>query len=296
MERRGLLQGWLGGKRSRRRRLAGQVQLTGRLSPGRAGRACAALATAVLAAGACSPPPPNETGYVERLLEDRALKDEFFAAGPDSPVPLDRRSWMLPIRYYEPDLAYRVPAQLTVPDEQPVFQVPTSTGQVRAMQRVGTLEFMLNGEPRTLAALVELPVQEVTRLFVPFRDETTGTETYPAGRYLDLNRTPTGIYDLDFNRRVPSDLLLRRGLRLPLPAPRESSRHPGARRRAAAPGGRAAVPRRGRPGPREPGCRRWRTVTGGPRCGGSSSTSTASSPTPSGCTWAPTRRCWPARA
>ena len=200
MERRGLLQGWLGGKRSRRRRLAGQVQLTGRLSPGRAGRACAALATAVLAAGACSPPPPNETGYVERLLEDRALKDEFFAAGPDSPVPLDRRSWMLPIRYYEPDLAYRVPAQLTVPDEQPVFQVPTSTGQVRAMQRVGTLEFMLNGEPRTLAALVELPVQEVTRLFVPFRDETTGTETYPAGRYLDLNRTPTGIYDLDFNR------------------------------------------------------------------------------------------------
>ena len=200
MERRGLLQGWLGGKRSRRRRLAGQVQLTGRLSPGRAGRACAALAAAVLAAGACSPPPPNETGYVERLLEDRALKDEFFAAGPDSPVPLDRRSWMLPIRYYEPDLAYRVPAQLTVPDEQPVFQVPTSTGQVRAMPRVGTLEFMLNGEPRTLAALVELPVQEVTRLFVPFRDETTGTETYPAGRYLDLNRTPTGIYDLDFNR------------------------------------------------------------------------------------------------
>ncbi len=200
MERRGLLQGWLGGKRSRRRRLAGQMQLTGRLSPGRAGRACAALAAAVLAAGACSPPPPNEAGYVERLLEDRALKDEFFAAGPDSPVPLDRRSWMLPIRYYEPDVAYRVPAQLTVPDEQPVFQVPTSTGQVRAMQRVGTLEFMLNGEPRTLAALVELPVQEVTRLFVPFRDETTGTETYPAGRYLDLNRTPTGIYDLDFNR------------------------------------------------------------------------------------------------
>ena len=180
------------------------------LSPGPAGRvragrdraalAAAALAAAVLAAGACSPPPPDEAGYVERLLEDRAFKDEFFASGPDSPVPLDRRSWMLPVRYYEPDLAYRVPAQLTVPEEQPVFQVPTSTGQVRAMQRVGTLEFMLNGEPRTLAALVELPAADVTRLFVPFRDETSGTETYPAGRYLDLDRTPTGIYDLDFNR------------------------------------------------------------------------------------------------
>lgn len=72
----------------------------------------AALAVATLAA-ACSPPPPDEAGYVERLLEDRARKDEFFASGPDSPVPLDRRPWMLPVRYYEPDLAYRVPAQLT---------------------------------------------------------------------------------------------------------------------------------------------------------------------------------------
>ena len=159
----------------------------------------AALGTMLVAAG-CSPPAPDEAGYIDRLLEDRALKDEVFAEGPDSPVPLDRRSWMLPIRYYEPDLAYRVPARLNVAEDQPVFEIPTSTGQLRSMQRVGTLEFVLNGEARTLAALVELPVEGATRLFIPFRDETSGTETYPAGRYLDLDRTPTGIYDLDFNR------------------------------------------------------------------------------------------------
>lgn len=159
----------------------------------------AVLGTMLVAAG-CSPPAPDEAGYIDRLLEDRALKDEVFAEGPDSPVPLDRRSWMLPIRYYEPDLAYRVPARLNVAEDQPVFEIPTSTGQLRSMQRVGTLEFVLNGEARTLAALVELPVEGATRLFIPFRDETSGTETYPAGRYLDLDRTPTGIYDLDFNR------------------------------------------------------------------------------------------------
>jgi len=38
------------------------------------------------------------------------------------------------------------------------------------------------------------------RLFVPFGDLTNGNETYPGGRYLDLDRTATGIYDLDFNR------------------------------------------------------------------------------------------------
>jgi hypothetical protein len=35
---------------------------------------------------------------------------------------------------------------------------------------------------------------------VPFGDLTNGTETYKGGRYLDLDRTPTGLYDLDFNR------------------------------------------------------------------------------------------------
>jgi uncharacterized protein (DUF1684 family) len=37
------------------------------------------------------------------------------------------------------------------------------------------------------------------RLFVPFADETSGRETYGAGRYLDLDRTSTGIYVIDFN-------------------------------------------------------------------------------------------------
>ena len=38
------------------------------------------------------------------------------------------------------------------------------------------------------------------RLFVPFTDLTSGTETYSAGRYLELDRAPSGIYTIDFNR------------------------------------------------------------------------------------------------
>ena len=148
---------------------------------------------------ACGPTRPNEEGYLQRLVEDRELKDREFG-GADSIVPLDRRSWMVPLRYYEPDVSYRVPAQLSVGDEQPIFEIPTSTGQLRTMQRVGTLEFVLKGEPMTLAALVEIPAQNADHLFVPFRDETSGGETYPAGRYLDLPNTRTGIYELDFNR------------------------------------------------------------------------------------------------
>ena len=148
---------------------------------------------------ACSAPRPDEGTYFERLIAERAAKDESFS-GPDSIVPLDRRSWMVPLHYYDPDPAYRVPAQLRVGDDQPIFEIPTSTGQLRTVQRVGTIEFMLTGEALTLAALVELPAQDSSFLFVPFRDATNGNETYSAGRYLELPNTPTGIYDLDFNR------------------------------------------------------------------------------------------------
>ena len=41
---------------------------------------------------------------------------------------------------------------------------------------------------------------DLNRLFLPFSDLTSGTETYAAGRFLDLDRTATRIYELDFNR------------------------------------------------------------------------------------------------
>ena len=168
---------------------------------------------------ACNPPAPDESDYITLLFEDRALKDEFYGSDPESPVPLDRRSWMVPLRYYELDLTYRVPAQLNLAEDQPIFDIPTSTGLTRPYQRVGRLEFMLNGETRTLAALVELPAQTFDRLFVPFRDETSGTETYSAGRYLDLYRSQTGVYNLDFNRAYHPDCYFNEEYDCPFPPP-----------------------------------------------------------------------------
>ena len=175
--------------------------------------------TVGLSSVACGPPRPDEERYLERLVEDRDLKDREFA-GQNSIVPLDRRSWMVPLRYYEPDVAFRVPAQqLSVGEEQPVFEIPTSTGQLRTVRRVGTLEFVLKGEPMTLAALVELPAQNADNLFVPFRDQTSGDETYPAGRYLDLPNTRTGIYELDFNRAYHPYCYFNEEYECPFPPP-----------------------------------------------------------------------------
>jgi uncharacterized protein (DUF1684 family) len=171
----------------------------------------ALLLLAVATAPACSSGPgaPDDSGYVEDVASARARKDAQFREMPDcgesgsdacSPVPEGKREALLPLRYYPIDLAYSVPASLRLADERPVFEMPTSTGKLRRMQRVGVLEFSLNGQPMSLGAFVEDGTRDITTLFVPFADGTTGSETYEAGRYLDLSPTSTGYYTVDFNR------------------------------------------------------------------------------------------------
>ncbi len=160
----------------------------------------AACAIAPLVACSSGPSAPDDSAYVEGLAADRAVKDTYLLQGQDSPVPADKRGALLPLPYYPIDPSYAVPAALRLSDERPVFEMPTSTGAVRRMQLVGVLEFSLLGESRSLGAFVPEGTQQITRLFVPFADLTTGDSTYSAGRYLDIDTTTTGYYTIDFNR------------------------------------------------------------------------------------------------
>jgi uncharacterized protein (DUF1684 family) len=145
-------------------------------------------------------PPTNDADYLKQLQATRATKDAEFRTALDSPIPRDKVDQLLPLSYFPPDPAYVAPASLKLASDREVVDMPTSTGEVRKEERVGVLEFTLNGQPLTLSAFVEAGSKDVNRLFVPFRDLTSGTETYQAGRYLDLDRTPTGLYNIDFNR------------------------------------------------------------------------------------------------
>jgi len=145
-------------------------------------------------------PPAEPKDYVQQLLADRAQKDKDFRSAPNQPVPSDMMDKLLPLSYFPPDQDYVVPAALKVATTPEVIEIPTSTGETRKEQRVGVLEFTLKGESLTLSAFHDMDSQDMAHLFVPFRDLTSGTETYQAGRYLDLERTPTGLYNIDFNR------------------------------------------------------------------------------------------------
>ena len=152
----------------------------------------AALLIALTACEAKPLPTPDVATW--RIEKDRFMRSS------ESPVPPEQRASFPPLAYFPIDPGYRVPASLTVAQGNDVLQIPTSSGQRRDMRRIGTLRFMLQGRELLLTAFVDASENDMRRLFVPFGDFTNGTETYPGGRYLDLDRTTSGAYDLDFNR------------------------------------------------------------------------------------------------
>jgi uncharacterized protein (DUF1684 family) len=159
---------------------------------------CAAVVAIAGAVACASKPPDDSRDYPAKVAADRASKDAAFQAGND-PIPKARHAEFLPLAYFPIDPDYNVPASLKPSNDPTVIEMPTSTGTQRKMRRAGSLEFALKGQPMKLTAFLEVGA-DPSHLFVPFSDLTSGTETYAAGRFMDLNRNGTGIYEMDFNR------------------------------------------------------------------------------------------------
>jgi len=143
----------------------------------------------------------HEHSYQAALEGYRKEKDAFFKTSPHSPIPEAEREAFDGLPYYplDEDLVFEgLGLQPYTGDEPTSFQIPTSDGKLRPARRAGTFTFELGGAPRRLTAYTFENGQSDS-LFVPFLDETSGHETYGAGRYLDLEPDEDGTYAIDFN-------------------------------------------------------------------------------------------------
>ncbi len=139
--------------------------------------------------------------YEDAVAMFREDKDDFFKNAERSPIPAADRAAFTGLPYYPVDPALYFEDRTLEPyagSEPSHFQIPTSDGKLRPAHRAGTLTFDVGGASQRLTAYV-LNDGEPTSLFVPFLDATSGTETYGAGRYLDLEPEEDGTYILDFN-------------------------------------------------------------------------------------------------
>ncbi len=140
--------------------------------------------------------------WAEQLRANREEKDEFFAEHPQSPIPPEERDDFDGLSYFAPDSTYRTEATVTVHDEPDSVEMETSAETVVRYLWVVTFTFEIEGERHELAGYRQEGDDSRT-LFVPFRDKTTGQQTYRVGRYMELEpeRTLTDgdTVTLDFN-------------------------------------------------------------------------------------------------
>ncbi len=136
--------------------------------------------------------------WVKELEAERGAKNEFMARHPESPF-ISGRVPFHELRFFPPDPGYRVTAHLErLPAPQEAYLRTNRDGQA-VMRYLGDLRFSIDGRALRLR-LYHAGEGVGTSVFVPFRDSTSGKESYGPGRYLTLELNEADDYELDFNR------------------------------------------------------------------------------------------------
>jgi uncharacterized protein len=98
------------------------------------------------------------------------------------------------LRWYEPDPAFRTIGTFNAYPEKRLVQIPNILGDVEPFNAIGTVSFELGGVRHTMEAWGSLK-----SLWLVFRDQTSGRETYPSARFLYTPPVDADTVVVDFN-------------------------------------------------------------------------------------------------
>ena len=124
----------------------------------------------------------------------RTEKDSFFARHMQSPLTPEQKRSFRGLQYFPLDESLRLEVRVERFAEQVEIQILTSTGGMQRYQRYGRFKFEVDGQE------AELTIYKASHgFFLPFVDSLAGKETYPAGRYLEIEPLGGDRCIVDFN-------------------------------------------------------------------------------------------------
>ncbi len=133
---------------------------------------------------------------MSELGDFRRQKDEFFRNDPQSPLTDEQRGVFARLDYFDENPELIIDAALDIEVDSEQIEMQTSTGGVQVYRRAGVVRFEVEGEPAQVTLYAS---DDMDELFLPFRDATSGRETYGAGRYLEVEPPRDGRVTVDFN-------------------------------------------------------------------------------------------------
>ena len=162
--------------------------------------------------------------YQETIIKHRQEYKEAFLKNEGSPVKAEGMQYF---DFFEPDSMFRVKCVFTKTNSPDTFIIPTVDGKQKEYFKYGILSFEIKGEKLQLNAYQSLALMRIPKyknyLFIPFKDSTSGKETYGGGRYLDIETTDIqgDTVILDFNKAYNPYCAFGDGFSCPIP-PKEN--------------------------------------------------------------------------
>ena len=135
--------------------------------------------------------------YLSEIREERRLRDRFMATHAESPFVDGSVAGFRGLSYFPVDPKWVIRGRLERTEPPREAYLRTSRDGQLELRCVGNLTFTLFGKPMHLRAY---HTGATSSLFVPFRDRTSGRESYGPGRYLTLDMSTDDEYAIDFNR------------------------------------------------------------------------------------------------
>jgi uncharacterized protein (DUF1684 family) len=128
------------------------------------------------------------------IQEFRSEKDDFFVHSPQSPLDHEQQRAFQGLRYFPENPSLRIEVPVEVFPTQEIISIQTTGGVPQSYRRYGRFKFTVGSE----SAELTLYASE-DGYFLPFVDSMAGKETYPAGRYIEVEKLANGKFLVDFN-------------------------------------------------------------------------------------------------
>ena len=146
----------------------------------------------------------TDKAYAAQVYQARRQKNQQFRTAATSPLTAAQKAGFDSLRYFAPDVNYRVEAHLHRTAATPTLTLARNDGGTDAYRHYADVDFTLPGQTQQqrLQLLQKVsPAGAQEPLFLPFADATNGPQTYGGGRYLDLPAPAPGAEEitLDFN-------------------------------------------------------------------------------------------------
>ncbi|WP_442592170.1 DUF1684 domain-containing protein [Pedobacter sp. AW31-3R] len=141
--------------------------------------------------------------YPSVIASHREHYKQDFITNTRSPL---KKENLADLHFFEADSSYAVKANIAFLIDEKSFQMPTYSGDSKEYVRYAILKFTLGGQPQQLTVYKSIALSKILTykdyLFLPFTDESNGSDTYGGGRYIDLNAKDMTENDvmIDFNK------------------------------------------------------------------------------------------------